>query len=89
MRIRLDIEQPLAVAMDVREPDAVTFGEGEYVPFDPRELPTYDGPYEVTPAGYAQVLATDGLAMAANLTINPIPSNYGLVTYDGSVITVS
>lgn len=26
---------------------------------------------------------------AANITVNPIPSNYGLITYNGSIITVS
>lgn len=49
----------------------------------------YTGDYEVTPSGQTQVLATDGLLMQGNITINPIPSNYGLVTWDGSALTVS
>lgn len=49
----------------------------------------YHGSYEVTPSSEAQVLDTDTLILDGNITINPIPSNYGLVTWDGSTITVS
>lgn len=51
--------------------------------------PTYRGAYEVTPSGETQVLDTASLMMADNVTVNPIPSNYGLITYNGSTITVS
>ena len=50
---------------------------------------SYDGPYEVTPSLQAQVLDTYHKTMAGNLTINPIPSNYGLISWDGAVLTVS
>lgn len=49
----------------------------------------YEGPYEVTPGPAAQVLLTNGLRMTANVTINPIPNNYGLITWDGSKLRVS
>lgn len=55
-----------------------------FVPSNP-----YVGPYEVTPTQQAQVLATANLSMAHDVVINPIPSNYGLVTWNGSVLTVS
>lgn len=51
--------------------------------------PSYTGPYEVTPSDTEQVLATDTFYMNGNITINPIPNNYGLITWDGSTITVS
>lgn len=51
--------------------------------------PSYDGPYEVTPTARTQTLATDSLYMRGNITINPIPSNYGLITWNGSTLTVS
>lgn len=51
--------------------------------------PSYGGPYEVTPSGEAQVLETDSFYMNGDVVINPIPSNYGLITYNGSEITVS
>lgn len=49
----------------------------------------YTGDYVVTPTQSTQVLPTAHLSMSDNVTINPIPSNYGLITWDGSVLTVS
>ena len=51
--------------------------------------PTYGGSYEVTPSASEQTLETDGYIMDGNITIAPIPNNYGLITWDGSTITVS
>ena len=51
--------------------------------------PSYEGPYEVTPQAQTQTLETDLLYMRGNITINPIPSNYGLITWNGSTLTVS
>lgn len=51
--------------------------------------PAYTGPYEVTPSDTEQVLNTDAFYMNGNVTINPIPSNYGLITWNGSTLTVS
>jgi len=51
--------------------------------------PDYQGPYEVTPTQSTQILITNGFKMTDNVTINPIPPNYGLITYNGSVLTVS
>lgn len=51
--------------------------------------PAYPGPYEVTPSDTEQVLNTDAFYMNGNVTINPIPSNYGLITWNGSTLTVS
>lgn len=53
-------------------------------------MPYYDGPYVVDPLRQEPVvLETAGLAMVTNVILNPIPQNYGLITWDGSVITVS
>jgi len=52
-------------------------------------LPDYGGPYEVTPSSSAQTVHTSGKSLAGDITVNPIPSNYGLVTWNGSVLTVS
>lgn len=53
------------------------------------ERPVYEGATEITPSEEAQVLQTNNFRMTDNITINPIPSNYGLITWDGSTITVS
>lgn len=49
----------------------------------------YTGPTEVTPTTEAQILETRGLFMDQHITIAPIPNNYGLITWDGNVLTVS
>ena len=60
------------------------FGEFHEVRPDP-----YTGPTEVTPTQETQTLYTEGTSMPSNIVVNPIPSNYGLITYNGSIITVS
>lgn len=54
-----------------------------------RDFEYYTGDYEVTPSGETITLPTEQLMMNANVVINPIPSNYGLITWNGSVLTVS
>lgn len=51
--------------------------------------PAYEGSYEVTPSKETQTLRTEELYMLGDVTINPIPNNYGLIEWDGRVITVS
>lgn len=56
----------------------------EYVEVDP-----YTGQYEFTPTQETQILNTQGKRLTQNVTIKPIPSNYGKITWDGSALTVS
>jgi len=49
----------------------------------------YNGDYEVTPSADVQTLSTAELTMRHNVTINPIPQNYGLITWNGTTLTVS
>ena len=49
----------------------------------------YGGSYTVTPSAQTQTLPTENRQLSGDIVINPIPSNYGLITYNGSVITVS
>ena len=84
----LHVEGGGSATLKVGEPTSATFAASQYVPYVP-VLERWEGPYEVTPQATAQVLATSGLQMASDLTIGPIPSNYGLVTWDGSTLTVS
>lgn len=49
----------------------------------------YAGSYSVTPGDSAQVLRTGGLMMAGDVTVGPIPSNYGKITWNGGFLTVS
>ena len=52
-------------------------------------LPSFSGPYTVTPTQSQQVLQTEGMKMAHNVVVEPIPSCYGLITWNGSTLTVS
>ena len=80
--------KPQTVSVDI---DAATMGvtlstpvAKEYV-----DVQTYVGEYEVTPSAETQTLDTAGMRMSRAVTINPIPQNYGLITWNGSFLTVS
>ena len=49
----------------------------------------YHGSYDVTPSAEAQTLETAGKTLTLDIVVEPIPSNYGLITWDGSTLTVS
>ena len=49
----------------------------------------YEGSYEYTPTDSTQVIAINGKRATSDITINPIPSNYGLITWNGATLTVS
>lgn len=49
----------------------------------------YKGSYEFTPSEDEQTIEISGKTATHNITINPIPNNYGLITWNGSELTVS
>lgn len=49
----------------------------------------YDGPYEFIPGDTARTVEIKGLMAKQDIIIDPIPNNYGRITWNGSVITVS
>lgn len=49
----------------------------------------FPGPYTFTATDQEQTIPTQGYYMAEDIIINPVPSNYGLITWDGTTITVS
>lgn len=52
-------------------------------------LPSYTGETVITPSEQPVVLGTELKTLYSNITINPIPSNYGKITWDGNTLTVS
>lgn len=54
-----------------------------------RSVLPYTGDYTVTPQAEAVVIPAKGMLMKEDLVIDPIPSNYGLITWNGSFIRVS
>lgn len=59
------------------------------VDFGPTVEKEYHEQYEVVPAAEAQTLHTTNRILTEDIIIDPIPSNYGRITWDGSIITVS
>ena len=49
----------------------------------------YSGAYTVRPQPYAQTLGTATHVLDRDIVVEAIPNNYGLITYNGSTITVS
>lgn len=49
----------------------------------------YEGEVVFTPSDSVQIIATKDLVLSDDITINPIPSNYGLISWNGRGILVS
>lgn len=85
--LELELQED-ALTLDVADV-ALEWGTDEYVRVVNATADEYDGPYEATPTAFAQTFPTTGKLMTADFTVNPIPSNYGLITWNGQTITVS
>lgn len=77
--------KPVEIQLEPDESGGVEFTIGTGVA--PGE--TYNGPYTVTPSKQTQILQTRNLTLTGNITVNPIPQNYGLITWNGAFLTVS
>ena len=78
------VEIPFAVQTDnVVIP--VTLG----VQYSTYQKPVYDGAYEFTPSRETQIAYTADKVLEHNVIINPIPSDWGHISWNGSVLTVS
>ena len=84
--IRLRVDNSQAARLRVKN-DAVNLDVGGS--FYAIGTPYYEGDYTVTPSTETQVLPIAEFRASQNITVNPIPSNYGLITWNGSVLTVS
>lgn len=51
--------------------------------------PVYTGDTEITPSTERQILLTANSTVTSNIVVEPIPSNYGLITWNGSALTIS
>ena len=49
----------------------------------------YEGAYEFTPTESTQTVQIEGKKATQDRVINPIPTNYGRITWNGSFIKVS
>lgn len=53
-----------------------------------RGVSVYAGAYTVTPSTEAQTLETAGFKLTDDITITPIPSNYGRIVWNGATLMV-
>ena len=51
--------------------------------------PTYEGEIFFTPSQSEQIIPVGHKVTLNNITIAPIPNNYGLITWNGATLTVS
>ena len=63
---------------------AAGFGEVQYIEVGEY----YEGDYAATPSEEAQTIPTESKLMARDFVIQPIPSNYGRIAWDGTTLTV-
>ena len=85
--IPLTVDEATEVGLHVEEgPAASLEAGGDFYAVGP---PYYDGPYEITPGEEAQTLRMEGKRAAQDVTVKPIPKNYGLVTRTGANLTIT
>lgn len=81
-------ESPILIDIDIGENHALEMGFAE--PIVVRSDPISLQDKTVTPADNSfEVRADDGYTALGVVTVNAIPSNYGKITWNGSVLTVS
>lgn len=85
----LSVIEDAIVSFDAHAGQGVGWSSEEYIKYRYSEFPTYNGPTEFTPSEEEQVIRTADTNVRSDLVVHPIPSNYGLVTWNGSVLTVS
>lgn len=71
--------------------DIVLDGEyGQVIKVTEYGYPIYTGQTTITPLrNITQILPTANTTVLDAIVVNPIPSNYGLITWDGSKLTIS
>lgn len=85
MAIKLHVVEPVPVDLHVlSDPSVPLHVQGEFI----GNMTIYDGPYEFTPSSEAQTVRIDGMRAKNDIVINPIPSNYGRLEWNGSVLRV-
>lgn len=85
--IKLTVKTDESVVLGVSASESVKLNAEPYIAVD--TTPAYDGAYEWTPTGTVQIIEIADKKALENITINPVPQNYGLITWNGSTLTVS
>ena len=94
MSLDIPVDGEAGTVIKVTEHDLPVYsGQTEITPSEEtqteHDLPVYSGQTEITPSEETQTLQTANKTVLQNIIINPIPSNYGKITWNGSTLTVS
>jgi len=79
LNLKIDGSPSLSLSVDGIEGTVIQHGE----------YAEYTGEHVFTPSMETQTIEIANKLSQQNITINPIPSNYGLITWNGSKLTVS
>lgn len=83
------VENANEIEFEIISDNQIDFGFDTQVNVTTSNIPTYDGEYEVTPSEESVTLHTANLAMLRDVVINPIPSNWGKIGWNGAYLTVT
>ena len=91
----IPVQVPMTIAESAVEfqvdaqANAVSLAVGVGLAINVSTFPDYDGAYEFTPTDSEQTIAIENMVARQNIIINPIPNNWGRITWNGAVLTVS
>lgn len=87
IEVDMSVEESPILALGVEETQTYSMQVSEAIVSS--TSPEYEGDYEITPTQEEQVLDTADRHLSQEIHIAAIPSNYGLITWNGSILTVS
>lgn len=85
MAIKLKVQETNAI-LKVKDVDSITLHASEGIPIYPNP---YTGVTEIVPTSETQIIPTHGMMMVEDFIVDPIPSNYGLITWNGTGLRIS
>lgn len=86
----LDIDGAQEYSLDIEQDESLNYVLDSGVAIvNYIEGEIFDGPYTVIPSQEPQILKTNGYVLSKDITVGAIPSNYGLITWNGVTLTVS
>lgn len=91
----IPVQVPMTIAesavefqMDAQT-NAVSLAVGVGLEINVSTFPDYEGGYVFTPTENTQTVVIEDMVARQNIVINPIPSNWGKITWNGNTLTVS
>lgn len=88
MTIELTVGEQPVIDLRIDDDVGIDLGVSEQIVIEDHDTLPYRGEYEFTPTEDVQTVHINGLRATRNITINPIPENYGRLTWTGNTLTV-